>query len=140
MIRFQRLLMILAVLACAQFVKANTGEKGNKKVAEGAVHGYVMDATTRKPIGGVTISVSSSKIQGEKEIQSDASGYFNFGKLPAGEVTIMFEKKGYKLHKKDVLSLKEGTIVKISVEVRQEESDTNNDIWHPLFKLLNDDE
>jgi hypothetical protein len=131
--------MLLAVLTFSQLVKGNTGEKGNKKVSEGAVHGCVLDATTRKPVGGVTISVSSSKMQGEKEIQSDASGYFNFGKLPAGEVTIIFEKKGYKFYKRDVLSLKEGTIVKLSVEVQPDDDSDNNDIWHPLFKLLNDE-
>jgi hypothetical protein len=53
-------------------------------------------------------------------------------------VTILFEKKGYKLYKRDMLPLKEGTIVKMSVEVHPEE-DGNNDIWHPLFKLLNDE-
>jgi hypothetical protein len=137
MIRFQRLLLLIAVLACSQFVKADTGEKGSKKIAEGTVHGYVMDAATRKPVGGVVISVSSSKMQGEKEIQTDATGYFNFGKLPAGEVTILFEKKGYKLYKRDVLSLKEGTTVKLAVEVQPDEEE-NNDIWHPLYKLLND--
>ena len=139
MIRFNRLLILVAALTLSQVVKANTGEKGNKKVSEGTVHGCVLDATTRKPVGGVTVSVSSSKMQGEKEIQSDASGYFNLGKLPAGDVTIMFEKKGYKLYKRDVLSLREGTIVKMSVEVQPDEESANNDIWHPLFKLLNDE-
>jgi len=138
---FRRLPALIVLIACSQYVLANngdTGEKGNKKLAEGSVYGYVMDATTRKPVGGVTVSVSSNKIQGEKEIQSDASGYFNFGKLPAGEVTILFEKKGYKLYKRDVLQLKEGTTVKMSVEVQPDEDD-NNDIWHPLFKLLNEE-
>ena len=50
----------------------------------------------------------------------------------------IFEKKGYKLYKKDVLALREGTTVKLSVEVQPEEED-NTDIWHPLFKMLNDE-
>ena len=132
------MVMIIAGSQAAKANNGNSGEKGSKKAAEGAVHGYVVDASTRKPIGGVTVSVSSTKIQPEKEIQSDASGYFNFGKLPAGEVTIMFEKKGYKLYKKDVLALREGTTVKLSVEVQPDEQETR-DIWHPLFKLLNDE-
>ena len=138
---FKSFAAILLFIGCSQYALANngdSGEKGNKKLAEGSVHGYVVDATTRKPVGGVTVSVSSNKIQGEKEIQSDASGYFNFGKLPAGEVTILFEKKGYKLYKRDVLPLKENTTVKMSVEVHPDEDD-NNDIWHPLFKLLNEE-
>ena len=134
------LLVTLFMVCCSQFADANTGEKGNKKLSDGYVHGYILDAYTRKPIAGVTISLSSRKIQGEKEIQSDASGYFNFGKLPAGDLSIMFEKKGYKLYKRDVLSLKEGTTVKLSVEVHADDgADGSNDIWHPLFKLLNDE-
>jgi hypothetical protein len=133
---FKSLFILFALTGLSCLAKANTGEKGNKKLSEGSVHGYVVDATTRKPIGGVTISVSSSKLQGDKEIQSDAAGYFNFGKLPAGEVTIMFEKKGYKLYRKDAMALREGTTVRISVEV-EPESD-NDDIWHPLFRLMND--
>ena len=86
------LLFVLFIVCFSQLAIAKTGEKGSKKVSEGYVHGYILDAATRKPIGGVTVSLSSSKIQGEKEIQSDASGYFNFGKLPAGDLTIMFEK------------------------------------------------
>ena len=132
------LIFLLPIICCSQFAKAYTGEKGKKKLSEGSVHGYIMDASTRKPMGGVIVSLSSNKIQGEKEIQSDASGYFNFGKLPAGDLTIMFEKKGYKLYKRDVLSLKEGTTVKLSIEVQPDIVDDNNDIWHPLFKLLND--
>ena len=132
---------MVMLIASSQVIKANTGdtgEKGSKKSTEGAVHGYILDAETRKPISGVTVSLSSTKIPGEKEIHSDASGYFNFGKLPAGELTLMFEKKGYKLYKRDALSLKEGTTVKLSVEV-QPDQDDNNDIWHPLFKLINDE-
>jgi hypothetical protein len=136
---FQPMLIMLSVICISQFANATTGEKGNKKVSEGAVHGYILDASTRKPVGGVTVSLSSTRIQGEKEIHSDASGYFNFGKLPAGELTIMFEKKGYKQYKRDPLALKEGTIVKLSVEVQPDEQDDNNDIWHPLFKLLNNE-
>ena len=134
---FKHLFFLLTFIGGAMVLKANTGEKGNKKASEGTVHGYVVDAATRKPVSGVIVSASSSKIQGEKEIQSDASGYFNFGKLPAGDVTLMFEKKGYKLYKRDALSLKQGTTVKLAVEVESTEDD-NNDIWHPLFKLLND--
>jgi hypothetical protein len=129
-------LILSAFLSLCHFAKAYTGGNG-KKSCEGSVHGYVMDANTRKPVSGVTVSVSSSKIQGEKEICSNASGYFNFGKLPAGEVTIMFQKKGYKLFRKDIISLKEGTTVKLSVEVEPEND--NTDIWHPFYRLLNEE-
>jgi len=131
---FKKWLVVSAFIFLCHLAKANPGE--GKKCSEGSVHGNVIDAATRKPLSGVTVSVSSGNMQGEKEIQSNASGYFDFGKLPAGEVTIMFQKKGYKLFRKDIHPLKEGTTVKLSVEVQRENDDT--DIWHPFFRLLNE--
>ncbi|MEO5997169.1 MAG: carboxypeptidase-like regulatory domain-containing protein [Chitinophagaceae bacterium] len=132
---FKQLLMLLIVVCFSQLLKANNGENGEKKSIEVCVHGYVMDAVTRKPVTGVTVSVSSGKIRAGKEIQSDAAGCFTFAKLPPGNVTLMFEKKGYKLFKRDLVSVKEGTVTKISVDFQPVE-DGGNEMWHPLLKLL----
>lgn len=131
-------LLLLAVIICSsQLVRANTGETGEKKSIDGCLHGYVMDAVTRKPVTGVTVSVSSNKLQGGKEIQSDAAGYFHFAKLPPGEVTLMFEKKGYKMFKRDLLPVKEGVITRISVDFQPVDEDEGNEMWHPLLKMFN---
>src|SRR4051812_10512699 len=107
----KQLLILLMAMSFSQLVKANNGENGEKKSIEASVQGYVMDAITRKPVTGVTVSLSSGKLRSAKEIQSDAAGCFTFAKLPAGDLTLMFAKKGYKLFKSDLLSLKEGTTV-----------------------------
>ena len=129
--------LIVLVICCGQWAKANNGGDSEKKSIDGSLHGIVMDAITRKPVTGVTVSISSVKTQSGKEIQSDATGHFHIAKLPPGEVTLIFEKKGYKLFKRDVLAIKEGTTTSISVEVQPlAEQDGGNDIWHPFFKLL----
>ena len=133
----KQLFLLAAVTCSSQLVRANNGETGEKKSMEGSLHGYVMDAVTRKPVTGVTVYVSSNKLQGGKEIQSDAAGYFHFAKLPPGEVTLMFEKKGYKLFKRDVLSVKEGLVTKISVDFQPVDEDEGNEMWHPLLKIFN---
>lgn len=132
---FKQLLLLLVVICYSQLLKANNGENGEKKSLEVSVHGYVMDAITRKPVTGVTVSVCSNKLQANKEIQSNAEGYFTFAKLPAGNVTLMFEKKGYKMFKRDLTSVKEGSVTKISVDFQPIE-DGGNEMWHPLLKLL----
>ncbi|MEJ7766406.1 MAG: carboxypeptidase-like regulatory domain-containing protein [Chitinophagaceae bacterium] len=130
-------LLLLAAISCtSQLLKANKGEGIDKNSVEGCLHGYVMDAVTGKPITGVTVSVSSKKLHGSK-IQSDAAGYFHFAKLPPGEVTVMFEKKGYQLFRRDLPNVKEGVITKISVDVKPVEDDGSNELWHPLYKMLN---
>lgn len=131
---FKTLLLLVCVLAFHQVLKANTGDKNKKKLPEGLIHGYIVDAETKKPLSGVSVSLSSRNMQADKEIVSDAAGYFNFGKIPAGELTLMFEKKGYKFYKRDALDLKEGTTVKMSVEVRPETEAA--DTWNPLFHFL----
>lgn len=133
---FKQLIVLLVVICFSQLVKANKGGNGEKKSLHCSLHGYVMDAVTGKPVMGVTVSVSSNKLHIGKEMQSDASGHFHFAKLPQGQVTLMFEKKGYKLFKREPLSLKEGTVAKISVEVSPIEEDGGSEIWHPFLKFL----
>ena len=134
---FKQLAVILAAICCSQLAKANNGGDCEKSSVDGSLHGVIMDAVTRKPVTGVTVSISSNKLQSGKEIQSDATGHFHIAKLPPGEVTLVFEKKGYKLFKRDVLAIKEGTTTRISVEVQPlPAQDGGNDIWHPFFKLL----
>ncbi len=140
----KKLAVILTALCCSQMVKANKGGiYYERNSVEGTVQGYVMDAITRKPVTGVIVSISSNKsansnkIQPGKEIQSDATGHFNISKLPAGEVTLIFEKKGYKLFKRDLLAIKEGAITKIFIEVQPLAEDYGgNEIWHPFYKFL----
>lgn len=131
---FRQLLCLVTIIFCSQLVKANNGKNDEKKSKDSVVHGYVMDAVTRKPVTGVT--VSSGKLQNNKEMQSDDCGYFHFAKVPPGEVTMLFEKKGYKIYKRDVVSGKEGVITKVSVEVQPLKKDGGNESWHPLLKLL----
>ena len=132
---FKQLLMLLVIICSSQLLKANNGENGEKKSVAVCVHGYVMDAITRKPVTGVTVSLTSNKLPVSKEIQSDAAGCFTFAKLPPGNVTLMFEKKGYKMSKRDLTSIKEGSVTKISVDFQPIE-DGGNEMWHPLLKLL----
>lgn len=134
---YKQLFVFLLAICISTIIKANNGDNGEKKNPEGTVNGYVMDAVTRKPVHGVTVCVSSNKLQNGQEMKSDASGYFHFAKLPVGQVTLMFEKKGYKLFKRNVLPVKDGTVIKISVEVQPiPGKEEDNELWHPLFKLL----
>jgi 5-hydroxyisourate hydrolase-like protein (transthyretin family) len=131
----KKLLILLLIICLGQLVKANNGENGEKKSIEASVQGYVIDAITGKPVTGVTVSVSSNKLRTGKEIQSDATGCFTFAKLPPGDLTLMFAKKGYKLFKSDLLSVKEGSLTKLSIDFQPVEED-GHEMWHPLLKLL----
>ena len=128
----KKLLVILAVLPLAFIAKANNGTDG--KTAEPALQGSVSDAVTKKPLQGVTISITSSKMHGEKEFTTDASGIFKANQIPAGEVTIVLEKKGYKTYRREGVILKPGMSMKLNFDIKSEDEDS--EVFHPLLRMM----
>jgi len=127
----KKLLIIGSFFSLALVTKANHGKDGK---AEPALLGSVSDAATKKPLQGVTISITSSKMNGEKEFISDASGSFKVSQIPAGEVTIVLEKKGYKTYRREGVVLKEGMIIKLNFDIKTEDDD--NEVFHPLLRMM----
>jgi len=122
----KKLLMLALCLPVALFVKANTGKN------EGVVQGQVTDAVTKKPISGVVVSMTS-KNNSEKEVITDADGNFKLSKLPGGDLTLYFEKKGYKVHRRDLVNTKDGMIYKVVLDMIPIEDD--DDFSHPLLRM-----
>ncbi len=122
----KKLLLLALSLPVALLLKANTGKN------EGVVQGQVTDATTKKPISGVVVSMTGNKLGNEKEVTTDSDGNFRISKLPGGDLTIFFEKKGYKVHRKEMINTKEGLVYKITLDMTPEEHD---DFSHPLLRM-----
>jgi hypothetical protein len=128
----KKLLLVMSLLPLSLMVKANLGKDGK---AEPVLHGSVSDATTKKPLQGVTILIKSAKSQGEKEFVTDASGNFKASQIPSGEVTIVLEKKGYKTYRREGVVLKEGMTIKLNFDIKLEESADEAEIFHPLIRM-----
>src|SRR5258708_5791834 len=47
-----------------------------------------------KPLGGVTVTVSSPSLQGTRPTVAGANGVYNFSALPPGDYTVAFELQG----------------------------------------------
>jgi 5-hydroxyisourate hydrolase-like protein (transthyretin family) len=125
----KQLLILALCLPVALFAKANTGKN------EGVVQGQVTDAVTKKPISGVTISITSTKGNGEKEVVTDADGNFRLGKLTGGDLTLHFEKKGYKVHRRELVNTKEGMIYKVVLDMIPVTEPEDDDYAHPLLRM-----
>jgi hypothetical protein len=125
----KKLLLLALALPVALIMKANTGKN------EGVVQGQVTDAVTKKPIAGVVVSMTGSKMNNEKEVTTDSDGYFKIGKLPGGDFSIVFEKKGYKIHRKDLVNTKEGIVYRVLLDMSPEDADDGEDSTHPLLRL-----
>jgi hypothetical protein len=126
----KKALLLVAFLPVAMLAKANTGKN------EGVVQGQVTDAVTKKPIPGVVVSMTGSKLSNEKEATTDADGYFKIKKLPGGDLTIILEKKGYKVHRKELVNTKEGVVYRVFVDLLPTDDDYDmDDSSHPLLRL-----
>src|SRR6185437_14312242 len=92
--------------------------------AEGVLNGYVTDAVTKKPLHGVVVSATIPGTNLQQEGLTDSDGYFRFLELPASQITIEFNKKGYQPAKRPNITIKEKTPVKLNVEFHPEDDDT----------------
>jgi len=124
-------LLLLLVFPLALCSRANTG---SGKI-EGVLHGYVTDAVTKKPLSGVTVSALVPGTNSSREVTTDADGYFRFVQLPASQVTVQFDKKGYQSCKRPNITVKEKT-VKLSIECLPEDIDSNADNSNAEYPML----
>jgi len=125
-------LLLLLVFPLALCSRANNFGK-----AEPILHGYVTDAITKKPLSGVTVSALIPGTNNSREVTTDADGYFRFAQLPASQVTVQFDKKGYQSYKRPNITVKEKTPVNLNVEFLPEVlgSDSDNSEY-PLLRLM----
>jgi uncharacterized protein YfaS (alpha-2-macroglobulin family) len=133
----KRYLVLAALLPLALLTRANGGNNGDRNKSEPVLTGNVSDASTKKPVQGVTVSISNSKGQDRKEYTTDASGNFKVPQMPKGEVIIVLEKKGYKTFRREGVIIKEGASLKISFDIiNTREEEDEGDIFHPFRRIL----
>jgi hypothetical protein len=127
----KKILLLLLLLPAALCAKAGIGK------VEGVLNGYVTDAVTKKPLSGVVVSATIPGTNNQKEVLTDADGYFRFAELPAAQVTVEFNKKGYQSAKRPNITIREKTAVKLNVEFLPEEDDLNSgSAEYPMLRML----
>jgi hypothetical protein len=125
------LLLLLFVFPSVFFAKADTGK------SESPLQGYVTDAVTKKPVSGVLVSASATGANNSREVTTDADGYFSFVQLPAAQVTVQFDKKGYQPMKKTGVSIKDKAPVRLNVEFLPDDAQPgDSDSEYPLLRML----
>ena len=127
----EKLLVLILCFSITGIVKANTEKP------DALLHGYVTDAVTKKPVSGVVVSASAPGVNGYKEASTDIDGYFSFVQLPAQQVNLQFGKKGYQVYRRNNISVKEKTPLKITIEFLPEgTSDDSDETEYHLLKVL----
>lgn len=129
----KQLLLLAAMLPLALIAKATDNNEGRGK-PEPAISGIVSETGSKKPVQGVTVSISGKGQQSKdkQELITDAMGNFKVPQMPAGELIIILEKKGYKTFRKEGVMLKEGVPLKLSFDMSNDGPDDESDTFHPL--------
>lgn len=134
--RGKKTYLLLAVLLPLSLLTKANGDNGNRKSTEPVLQGCVADATTKKPVQGVTISISNSKGQEKKEVTTDAAGNFKVPQMPVGEVIIILEKKGYKTTRREGIVIKEGVSLKMNFDIMNIHLEDESDVFHPFLRMM----
>jgi hypothetical protein len=101
------------------------------------IKGQVVDAVTKKPVSGVTVSAVVPGDPSSKEVITDVDGYYYFKQLPACHVNLRFEKKGYQKYKYDeLIEIQDKKTVKVNVEVLPDSELQPDDSEYPLLRIL----
>jgi hypothetical protein len=110
--------------------------KANEGKIEGILHGYVTDAVTKKPLQGVTVLAILPGTNASKQAMTDADGYFHFVQLPAAQVTVVFDKKGYQSSKRAGVTINNRTAVNLNMECLPEELGADANAEYPILRIL----
>src|ERR1700719_2730914 len=68
------------------------------------VQGYVKDPTGAVVVGA-TVEVSGPALIGTKKTETDTTGFYRFSGLPPGTYTLIFTVKGFRVLKREGVSL-----------------------------------
>jgi CarboxypepD_reg-like domain len=120
-------LLLLAVFVTGFTFLANAGTG----VETGTVQGTIIDAETKKPVANTTFSAAINKLSFQKEFHTDANGNFKLS-IPAGEHNIIIDKLGYKAVKKENIVVKDGVIIKMSLEVMEADEELHHPFMTPI--------
>jgi Carboxypeptidase regulatory-like domain len=127
---YTRLLFLTLIFPLALCAKANEGK------IEGVLHGYVTDAVTKKPLQGVTVLAILPGTNASKQAMTDADGYFHFVQLPAAQVTVQFDKKGYQSSKRAGVTINNRAAVNLNIECLPEELGADANAEYPILRIL----
>jgi hypothetical protein len=121
----KKLLLTLVVTGFGLLAYAGNGTE------TGTVQGTIIDAETKKPVTNTSFSAAIHKSSFQKEFQTDAFGNFKIN-IPVGEHTLIIDKLGYKAVKKENIIVRDGMIIKLSVEVVEADEELHHPFLTPI--------
>lgn len=83
--------------------------------------GTVVDASSKKPVADVVVTVTSPNLQSEQVVVTDATGTFRVPDLPPGEYVLRLEKEAYKPFSRDAIGLRADSTIRLNAQLLPEQ-------------------
>src|SRR5688572_7917603 len=83
----------------------------------GVLTGTIRDASTKKPVRDVVVTVTSPARQGEQTVISDGSGQFRIPNLPPGTYAVRLEGDGFRPLSRGAIELRFGSTIRVNSEL-----------------------
>src|SRR3989440_184449 len=108
----KRVVLLVVVLCC---VSALVPTALFSQETTAGVQGYVKDPTGAV-VAGATVEISGPAL-GAKKTETDATGFYRFSSLPPGTYTLTVTAKGFRVVKRDGVSLEVGRLPNIDIQL-----------------------
>src|SRR5256886_15656436 len=109
----KRVVLVVVALCCV-FALVPTALFSQETTA--GVQGYVKDPTGAV-VAGATVEVSGPTLLGSRKTETDTTGFYRFSSLPAGSYTITVTPKGFRVGKREGVSLHVGRLPNVDIQL-----------------------
>src|SRR5262249_27048416 len=82
--------------------------------------GQVIDASTKKPVPDVVVTVTSPSLQGWQTVVTDSSGTYRVPNLPPGVYNVGLDKETFKPYARGGIDLRADTTIRLNAEMLPE--------------------
>ncbi|HXU81726.1 MAG TPA: TonB-dependent receptor [Polyangia bacterium] len=76
--------------------------------------GTIVDGVDKKPLVDVVVIATSSAVQGQQIVVTDASGYYRIPDLPSGVYSVTFEKEQFRPYTRDAVNLPASATIRVN--------------------------
>ena len=83
----------------------------------GAISGRILDAQSKRPVAGASVTASSPALQGEETARSDPGGEFAIGLLPPGRYTLFIQADGHQAFTQEGVQVGGGREVRLRLSM-----------------------
>jgi hypothetical protein len=96
--------------------------KAHAQAGTSVLQGVVAESSSKKPIEGAIVTVTSPALQVEQVTATDSSGFYRVPNLPPGTYMLRVDREGYLPHERAQIAMRSDVTFQLNVELITEAS------------------